>query len=88
MCIVSDNFRDPYGHHVIRHLGKCNDTWFGIRITNKPITRDLVGVNVPPILDGISSIHIGIWDLETLESLNEPEKFDEWVMILTFYRVD
>ena len=57
-------------------------------MTNKPITRDLVGVNVTSALDGMSSIHIGIRDSETLESLAEPENVDEWVTILTFYRVD
>jgi len=57
-------------------------------MTNKPITRDLVGINVSSALDGMSSIHIGIWDSETLESLEEPENVDEWLMILTFYRVD
>jgi hypothetical protein len=39
-------------------------------------------------MDGTSSIHIGIRDSETLESLEEPENVDEWVMILTFNRVD
>jgi hypothetical protein len=38
-------------------------------------------------LDGMSSIHIGIRDSETLDDLNEPENIDEWIMILTFYRV-
>ncbi len=57
-------------------------------MTNKPFTKDLVGVNVTSALDGMSSIHIGIRDAETLESLEEPENVDEWVMILTYYRVD
>ena len=57
-------------------------------MTNKPITRDLVGVNVSSALEGMSSIHIGIRDSETLESLNTPESADVWLMILTFYRVD
>jgi hypothetical protein len=39
-------------------------------------------------LDGMSSIHIGIRDSETIERLDEPENVDEWLMILTFYRVD
>ena len=88
MSIVSDNFRDPYGHQVIGHLSKSDDTWFGLRMTNKPITRDLVGVNVTSALDGMSSIHIGIRDSETLAALDEPENVNEWLMILTFYRVD
>ena len=46
MSIVSDSFRDPYGHQVIGNLSKSDDIWFGLRMTNKPITRDLVGVNV------------------------------------------
>ena len=57
-------------------------------MTNKPITMDLVGINVSPAPDGMSSIHIGIRDSETLENLNEPENVDEWLMVLTFYRVD
>jgi hypothetical protein len=88
MSTVSDNFREPYGHQVIGHLSKSDDTWFGLRMTNKPITRDLVGVNVTSALDGMSSIHIGIRYSETLESLAEPKNIDEWIMILTFYRVD
>ena len=87
MSIISDSFRDPYGHQVIGHLSKSDDRWYGLRMTNKPITRDLVGVNVSSTLDGMSSIHIGIRDSETLENLNEPENVDEWLMVLTFYRV-
>ncbi len=55
-------------------------------MTNKPFTRELVGANVSTTLDGMSSIHIGIRDSETLESLNESKSIDEWLMILTFYR--
>ena len=88
MSIVSNNFRDPYGHQIIGHLGKSDDTWFGLRMTNKPITCDLVGVNVTFALDCMSSIHTGIRDSETLERLEEPENVDEWIMILTFYHVD
>ena len=57
-------------------------------MTSKPITKDLVGVNVTSALTGMASIHIGIRDSETLESLDEPENVDEWLMILTFYRAD
>jgi hypothetical protein len=53
-------------------------------MTCKPIAKDLVGVNVSSTLDGMSSIHIGIRDSETLESLNEPDSVDVWLMILTF----
>ena len=88
MSIISDSFRDPYGHRVIGHLSKSDEQWYGLRMTNKPLTRDLVGVNVSSALDGMSFIHIGIRDLETLESLNTPEHVDEWLMILNFYRVD
>jgi len=89
MSIISDSFRDPYGHQVIGHLSKSDDKWYGLRMTSKPITRDLVGVNVSSALDGgMSSIHIGLRDSEALENLNEPEKVDEWVMLLPFYRVD
>ena len=55
-------------------------------MTSPPVTRDLVGVNVSATLDGMSSIHIGIRDSETLDNLLEPENVDEWLMILTFYR--
>ena len=73
---------------MIGHLSKSDDRWYGLRMTNKPITMDLVGVNVSSTLDGMSSIHIGIRDSETLENLNEPNNVDEWLMVLTFYRVD
>ncbi len=64
MSIISESFRDPYGHQVIGHLSKSDDKWYGLRMTNKPITKDLVGVNVAFTLDGMSSIHIGIRDYE------------------------
>ena len=88
MSIISESFHDSSGHQVIGHLSKSDDRWYGLRMTNKPITRDLVGVNVSSTLDGMSSIHIGIRDSETLENLNDPENVDEWLMVLTFYRVD
>ena len=88
MSIVPDNFHDPYGYHIIGHLSKSDEQHYGLRMTNKPIPRDLVGVNVFTILDGMLSIHNEIRDSETLESLNEPENVDEWVMIVTLYRVD
>ena len=84
ISIVSESFRDPYGHRVLGHLSKLDDGWCGLRMTNKPITRDLVGVNVSSTLDGMSSINIGIRDPETLDNLNEPENVDEWLTILTF----
>ncbi len=87
MPIVSDYFRDPYGHRVPGHLSKSDDGRYGLRMTKKPVTRDLVGVNVSANLYGMSSIHIGIRDSETLDNLNEPENVDKWLMILTFYRV-
>ena len=88
MSILSESFRDPYGHQVIGHLSKSDDKWYGLRMTNKPITRDLVGVNMTSDLDGMSSIHIGLRDSDALKNLNEPEEVDEWMMVLTFYRVD
>ena len=88
MSIISDSLRDPYGHRVIGHLSRSDDQWFGLRMTSKPVTRDLVGINVLSSLDTISSLHIGIRDSETLEELSGPESVDEWLMILTFYRVD
>jgi hypothetical protein len=88
MSIISDSFRDPYGHQVIGHLSKSDDKWHGLRMTSKPITRDFIGVNMTSALDGMSSIHVGLRDSDALENLNEPEKVDEWLIILTFYRVD
>ncbi len=73
---------------MIGHLSKSNDRWYGLRMTNKPITRDLIGLNVSSARDGMSSIHIGIRDSMTLESFDAPESVDEWLMILTLYRVD
>jgi hypothetical protein len=88
MSILSESFRDPYGHQVIGHLSKSDDKWYCLRMTNKPITKDLVGVKVSSTLDGMSSIHIELRDSEALENLNEPENGDEWLIVLTFYRVD
>ena len=76
MAIVFDTFRDSYGPQVIGHFSKSDDTWFGLQMTSKPITRDLVGVIVTSALDGMFSIHIWVRDSETLESLNEPEHVD------------
>ena len=88
MSIISDSFHDPYGHQVIGHLSNNDDKWYGLRMTNKPITRDLISVNMTSALDCMSSLHIGLRDSEALENLSELEKVDEWLMILTFYRVD
>jgi hypothetical protein len=88
VSIISESFRDSYGHQVIGNLSKSDDQWYGLRMRNKPITRDLVGVNISSTLDGMSSIHIGLLDSEALENLNEPENVDEWLMVLTFYCVD
>ena len=68
MSTVSDIFRDPYVHRATGHLSKSDDKWFSLRMTNKPITRDLafVGINVSSAMDGMSSIHIGIRDSKTL----------------------
>ncbi len=88
MSIILESCRDSYGHQVIGPLSKSDDQWYGLRMTNKPIPRHLVGVNVSYTLDGMLSINIGIRNSETLESLNEPESVDELLMILTFYRVD
>jgi hypothetical protein len=88
MSIVSDTFRDPYGHRVIGQLSKSDEQWYGLRMTNKPVTRDLVCINVSATLDGMASIHIGIRDSKTLESLEEPKSVDEWLIIIAFYRVD
>ncbi len=81
-------FEIPTGIKLIGHLSKSDDKWYGLRMTNKPITGNLVGVNMSSTLDGMSSLHIGIRDSETLESLNSLEIVDEWLMILTFYRVN
>ncbi len=88
MPIISDSFRDPYEHQVIGHPSKSDDRWFGLWMTSKPITKDMVGVNMISALDGMSSIHIGLRDSEALDNPNEPEKVNEWLMVLTFYRVD
>ena len=88
MSIISYSFRDPYGHQVISHLNKSDDKWYGLRMTNKPITMDLIGVNMSSAVDGMTSINIGLRDSEALENLNEPDKVDEWLMVLLFYRVD
>jgi hypothetical protein len=88
MSIISDSFRDPYGHQVIGHLSKSNDKWYSLQMTSRPITRGLIGVNMTSTLDGMSSIHIGLRDSKALENLIEPEKVDQWLMVLTFYRVD
>ena len=88
MSIVYDSFRDPYGYRVLGHLLKSDDGWYGPRVTNKPVTRDLVGINVPANLDCMSSIHIGIRDSETLDNLLELVNVDEWLVILILCRVD
>ena len=77
ISIISESFPDPYGHQVIGHLSKSDDRWFGLRMTSKYVTKDLVGVNVSSTLDGMSSIHIGLRDSEALANLNEPDKVDE-----------
>lgn len=93
IAIVSDSFRDSYGHRVIGFLPKSDGSeatfgWYGQKLTIKPVTRDTVGVNVQNSLDGLSTIHIGFRDIDKLVELTNPENIDEWTMILTFYRVE
>jgi len=65
MAIVSDSFRDSYGHRVIGMLPKSDASeyrfgWYGQKLTIKPVTRDTVGINVQNSLDGLSAIHLGL----------------------------
>ena len=93
MAIVSDSFRDSYGHRVIGMLPKSDASestfgWYGQKMTIKPVTRDTVGINVQNSLDGLSTIHLGLRDTDKLGALKLPVSIDDWVMILTFYRVE
>ena len=69
MAIVSDSFRDSYGHRVIGMLPKSDASestfgWYGQKMTIKPVTRDAVGINVQNSLDGLSTIHLGLRDTD------------------------
>jgi hypothetical protein len=65
MAIISDSFRDSYGHRVIGMLPKSDGSeatfgWHVQIMTSKPVTRDTVGINVQNSLDGLSAIHLGL----------------------------
>jgi hypothetical protein len=93
MAIVSDSFRDSYGHRVIGMLPKsdASESTFGLygqKLTIKPVTRDTVGINVQNSLDALSAIHLGLRDTDKLSTLELPGSIDDWIIILTFYRVE
>ena len=49
----------------------------------KSDTRDAVGIHVPNSLDDLPAIH-----LDKLGALKTTENVDDWIKILTFYRVE
>jgi hypothetical protein len=57
-------------------------------MTIKPVTRDTVGIHVQKSLDGLSAIHLGLRNTDKLDAYKFPGSIGDWVMILTFYRVE
>ena len=94
MTIVSESYQDSYyGHRVIGMLPKYDASdaafgWYGQKMTSKPVTRDTVGINVQNTLYGLSAIHLGLRDTDQLRAFTLPGSIDDWIMILTFYRVE
>jgi hypothetical protein len=74
MALVSDSFRDSYGHCVIGMHPKSDASestfgWYGQKMTITPVTRDTVGISVQNSLDGLSAIHLGLRDTDKLNAL-------------------
>ena len=93
MAIVSNSVRDSYGHRVIGMLPKPDASeatfgWYGQKMTIKPVTRDTVDINVQNSLDGLPAIHLGLRDTGLLGAFKLPGNVDDWIIILTFYRVE
>ncbi len=93
MAIVSDIFRDSYGHRVIGLTPKSDGSvamfaWYGQKMTIKPVTKDTIDIHVQSSLDGLSFIHISLRDIDKLVEITNPENVDDWIMILNFYRVE
>ena len=89
LAVISDTFRDPYGHRVLGHLSRSyrnsEEGWYGLKLTNKPVSRDTVGTTVTNSLDGVSTVHIGIRDSVGLAAVSG---LHEWIMAIAFYRID
>jgi hypothetical protein len=82
MAIVSDTFRDSYRHRVIGFLPKSDGIgatfgWYGQKMTIEPVTRDKFGIHVQNSLDGLSSIPIGLRDIDKLAEITNPENVDD-----------
>ncbi len=94
MTIVSESYQDSYyGHRVIGMLPKYDASedmfgWYRQKMTIKPVTRDTVGINVQNSLDSLSAILLGLRDIDKLGVLRSTANVNDWIVILTFYRVE
>jgi len=82
VAIVSESFRDSYGHRVIGTLPKsyASETtfgWYGQKLTIKPVTRDTADIDVQNSLDGLSDIHLGLRNTDKLEALKTTGNVDD-----------
>lgn len=91
LVIVSETFRHTSNpSNVVGHLQRNRradeEGYFGVRLTNKPLARDNVGVPVSASLDGVATVRISFRDAVTLERLPDGAMVSEWLVCLTFWR--
>ena len=92
LVMVSDTFRDaasggaPLAHFSLSYrIGE--DDHYGLRLTNKPLSRDNIGHPVTRPPDNIGAIHIEVLSSDGLTPLVYPATLSDWAITLYFFRV-
>jgi hypothetical protein len=92
IAVVSNTFPDANNQsRVVAHLSRSfrtqEETFYGLKLSLKPVSRDMVGHPMHQPLDNVRSIHIGLRDAASGAALSTPQLLSEWVCCFTFFRV-
>jgi hypothetical protein len=91
--LVSDTFRDaascgaPLAHFSLSYR-IMEDDHYGMRLTNKPLSRDNIGHPVTRSPDNVGAVHLEVLNAEGLAPLVYPEALLDWSITMYFYKVD
>ena len=91
LVLVSDTFRDANsGGAPLAHISASyrtqEDNHYGIRLTTKPLCRDLIGHPVTRHPDSLGVVHLAVRDADGLAPI-DGAALSDWVAILYLYRV-
>jgi hypothetical protein len=91
LVIISDIVRDAYrGSSILARLGRSfridEENYYGIRLSTKPLARDIIGQSVTIPIDNINAVHLSLWYAGSLATL--VGALPDWEIMLYFYRVD